>query len=107
LPNHFVVVVAVAVAAVVVVVVVAAAAVVVFVAVVVVVAVVVAVAIVVARIFRILHPPIIKDAETVRFGILLQCHERSIVILNYNASCSGTPYEFSTHPLFTKIRKIR
>jgi hypothetical protein len=39
----------------------------------------------VAKNFRILHP-ITKDAEAVSFGILLLCQERSIIILNYNAS---------------------
>jgi hypothetical protein len=38
--------------------------------------------------FRIFHP-IIKDAETVRFGILLLCQERSIVILNCKVGCSA------------------
>jgi hypothetical protein len=39
-----------------------------------------------ARNLRILQF-IIKDAVTVRFGILLLCQERNIVILNYNADC--------------------
>jgi hypothetical protein len=45
----------------------------------------------IARNFRILHP-IIKDAETVRFGMLLLCQEWRIIILNYNVGCSGTLY---------------
>jgi hypothetical protein len=62
----------------------------------------------VARNFRIVHP-IVKDAETFRFGILLQCQEQSTAILNYNVSCSGPPFCYMHFQsiLFPIVHRVR